>query len=171
MRSFLQTLLHPDHEDPDSLERGEVAKAANILMVGEFQFLQLAYYEWFGRDMPTSIVDRLFGAYMFKNHVPHWARAFARRVIEKDERGFIDPHSPFFHRYDSDYVTHVPGGLKRFCRVAAFLVLFVIGTLLMANYAVMNRGQFQFPPYVDTTQKAPGQSVSIDGSPTKSFRN
>ena len=152
MRNFFQTLLHPDREDPDSRERGEVAKAANILMVGEFQLLQLAYFDWFGNDMPSKFFDNLFGAYMIKNQVPHWARHFARRIIEKDARGFLNPHNPFYHRYDANYVTYVPNGFKRFCKVAVFLILFLVGAVWLANLAVVSKGQFQFPPYVEAPQ-------------------
>ena len=59
MKDFFQTLLKPDREDPEAKERAEVARAADILMIGEFQFLQLAYYEWHGDDLPVELVDKL----------------------------------------------------------------------------------------------------------------
>lgn len=162
MPSFFQTLLRPDREDPESRERGEVAEAANILMVGEFQLLQLAYFDWFGEDMPTDVVDRLFGAYMVRNQVPHWARHFARRILERDAKGFVNPHNPFYHRYDANYVTYVPNGFKRFCKASAFLILFIAGAIWLASLAVKSGGPFQFPPYVDTSPADASQDSRIN---------
>lgn len=149
MKNFFQTLLRPDREDPEEAERAAVARAADFLMIGEFQFLQLAYYEWHGEDLPTELLDKLFAAYMLKNYVPHWARHYARRVIAKETRGFIDPHDPYYHRYDAEYVTQVPNGVKRFCRVAVFLILFIVGAVWIGQYAAAKNKHFQFPPYVD----------------------
>lgn len=143
-------------------DRSEVAMAANILMVGEFQLLQLAYFDWFGNDMPASLIDRLFGAYMIRNQVPYWARHFARRIIEKDTKGYIDPHNPAYHRYDANYVTSVPQGFKRFCKEAGFLILFIIGAVWLANLAVDSKGQFQFPPYVDEPQADTSQDTQAN---------
>ena len=141
MKDFFQTLLHPDREDPREAERSQVARAADVLMIGEFQFLQLAYYEWHGEDLPVALVDRLFAAYMLKSQVPHWARHYARRILDKYERGFIEPHDPYYHRYDAEYVTHVPQGVTRFCKAALFLILFVAGAVWLGQLAVAKNGQ------------------------------
>ena len=45
MTSLFQTLMKPDREDPGNGDQADVARAANILMVGEFQLLQLAYFD------------------------------------------------------------------------------------------------------------------------------
>ena len=67
---FFKTLIRPDHEKYP--ERAQVGRAANLLQVGEFQFLQLAYREWFGHDMPTAMFNRLFDSYMLGDGVPYW---------------------------------------------------------------------------------------------------
>lgn len=38
---LLKTLFNPEHDEHP--ERAEIARAANLLQVGEFQLLQLAY--------------------------------------------------------------------------------------------------------------------------------
>ena len=48
--NLFETLIHPDREEHP--ERAEVARAANLLQIGEFQLLQLAYQDWFGTDNP-----------------------------------------------------------------------------------------------------------------------
>ncbi len=169
MNDFFQTLLRPDREDPNSKERDEVARAADVLMVGEFQFLQLAYYEWHGDDLPVELVDKLFAAYMLKNHVPHWARHYARLILEKDARGFIDPHDPAYHRYDAEYVTHVPEGVKRFTKAAVFLILVVGGAVWIGQMAAAKNVPFQFPPYTsDATVEAPAERTP--GDTTQKFQ-
>ena len=42
MTGFFQTLIQPDREEHP--ERALIARAANLLQVGEFQLLQLAYH-------------------------------------------------------------------------------------------------------------------------------
>ena len=68
MTTFFQTLIRPDREE--SAQRAEVAKAANLLQVGEFQFLQLAYSEWHGEEMSEELINHLFMAYMLYDQVP-----------------------------------------------------------------------------------------------------
>ena len=71
MNKFFKTLMHPDQEDEEGDERAEVAKAANILQIGEFQLLQLAYHAWFDEDLPKVMVDKLFIDYMLRDEVPY----------------------------------------------------------------------------------------------------
>ena len=91
MIGLFQTLLRPDREEDP--ERTIVARAANILQVGEFQLLQLAYEDWYGKAMSPELSDRLFRAYMMQGEVPVWARHYARWVIRQDEidAGFDGP--------------------------------------------------------------------------------
>lgn len=147
MQSFFHTLLRPDKEE--NPERALVARAANILQVGEFQLLQLAYQEWFGFDLPRAQVDRLFTAYMLHNHVPHWAREYARKIIDMDERGVggLD-RDPFYHRYDAEYVRHVPEGAKRFTIACLIVGVLLFGSIWFSHFAATNATSV-LPPYFD----------------------
>ena len=87
--SLLQTLLRPDHDEHP--ERVEAARAANLIQVGEFQLIQLAYFEWFGVDMPESTGHGLFHAYMLDNRVPHWVRHYARHILALDAASLRHP--------------------------------------------------------------------------------
>ncbi len=158
MRNFFHTLLHPDQEEDGSSERAEVAHAANILQVGEFQLLQLAYRKWYGRDLPVRMIDRLFADYMLRDTVPHWARHYARRIIEDEARGLIDPNDPRYHRYDHNYVTHVPQGVRRFCLAALVLTVLVGGGIWLGNRIAHNSG-IVLPPYFDE-EDLPGEGAS-----------
>jgi len=44
-KKFVRTLLCPEREETN-LEADEIARAANILQIREFQLLQLAYKDW-----------------------------------------------------------------------------------------------------------------------------
>ncbi len=112
--NFFETLLHPDREEDE--ERAKISHAANLLQVGEFQLLQRAHRKWFNKDLPEALVARLFTAYMLRNEVPHWARHYARRIVELDGLGKLDEQELSYHRYDVDYRTYVPKGLQRSCR-------------------------------------------------------
>jgi len=150
--NFFETLIRPDKEE--QTERAEVARAANFLQVGEFQLLQLAYKEWHGQDLPEALVDRLFAAYMLHNEVPHWARQYARNILRLEEQGRLDDLDPKYHRYDADYHTHVPGGVRRFFAAAAVLVLCLGGSLLFAELATGDSTSV-LPPYFERDELRP----------------
>ena len=144
-----QTLLHPDREERG--ERGEVAEAANHLQVGEFQLLQLAYHEWYGSDMPEGLSHRLFTAYMLHDQVPHWARHYARRVLEAACTGELNDVHPHFHRYDDEYVSNLPRGVKRFI-AAATLIFGVLGGSLLLSHYVAKPVTSVLPPYFENQE-------------------
>lgn len=146
--NLFQILLHPDREELEMADRSVVGSAANLLQVGEFQFLQLAYREWFGHDLPEALVDRLFSAYMLQNDVPHWARHYARVVLSREERGQLDDNDPSYHRYDNDYHVAVPRGVQRFCMAAGILTFCMAAGILVANMTAREPMSL-LPPYFD----------------------
>ncbi|MEE8334383.1 MAG: hypothetical protein V3R85_11085 [Alphaproteobacteria bacterium] len=143
--SFFKTLIRPDLEEHP--ERAEVARAANLLQVGEFQLLQLAYADWFGRDMPKSEADGLFASYMLRDLVPPWARHFARRVILLVETGELDDRDPAWHRYDADYRTVTRNGKRRFVAATAVLIACIGGGIWISHLTTEHTTQL-FPPYL-----------------------
>ena len=146
--NFFETLLHPDREELEMAERMVVSSAANLLQVGEFQLLQLAYREWFGKDLPEALVARLFASYMLHNEVPHWARHYARLILMREEHGALDENNPDYHRYDHDYRIQVSNGVKHFCTAVFFLAFFMCSAILVANLAV-DQPTSLLPPYFD----------------------
>ncbi|MEQ8504424.1 MAG: hypothetical protein RIB80_03795 [Rhodospirillales bacterium] len=173
MTGFLETIIQPDKDELDKMDRREVGRAANILQVGEFQLLQLAYREWHQEDLPESQIDRLFNEYMIDNIVPHWARHYARQIIRLDQAGRIAGNDLRFHRYDNDYGPKAPPhGIKKFA-IAAGIVMFIFGSGVAGAIMTTGRSATQFPPYVsekdlqatpdETTQDAPTPSTKITG--------
>jgi len=145
--TLFKTLIQPDHDE--NQERAEISNAANLLQIGEFQLLQLAFHDWHERDMPQVMIDPTFTRYMLHDEVPFWARQYARKILELDRVGALDDNQPHYHRYDADYHTHVPDGAKKFIWAAMFLVIAIFGSILLAN-SITGSGGSIFPPYFDT---------------------
>ena len=143
---FFQTLMRPDREEDP--ERAEIVRAANILQVGEFQFLQLAYRAWHGREMPERMMNRLFSSYMLRNEVPHWAQHYAREILRRDAANLLQPNDPLYHCYDVDYRGPVSDGLRRFC-LAASLVAMVLACSVLAGHFAVDEGTSVLPPYFE----------------------
>lgn len=133
--NFFETLLNPDQdENPD---RAEVANAANLLQIGEFQLLQLAFASWFGRDMTNSEGHKIFDSFMVASIVPPWARHYARAIVEADEAGTLDYNDPAYHRYDREYFrTEMSSGVRRFVVAVTIVVGVLGGSLAIASYTV-----------------------------------
>ncbi len=160
--NLFQTLMRPDQEELELGERVLVAKAANILQVGEFQLLQLAYRDWHNKDLPEALVSQLFSSYMLKNEVPHWARHYARTIIEAESDGAINDNEPSYHVYDHDYHTTVPNGVKRFWIAVAFLVFTLGGAIALSDMTVV-RAAGMFPPYLDNEDLKSAKNNSLYG--------
>ena len=52
MKDFIQTMIKPDWDDNPKKE--EILFAANLLEIGEFQLLQLAYKDWYNEELPKD---------------------------------------------------------------------------------------------------------------------
>lgn len=142
--SLLQTLLRPDHDDnPD---RARSARAANLLQVGEFQLVQLAYFEWFGEDLPEALGHRVFNAYMLRDQVPPWVRHYTRRILALDEAGQLDDRDPAYHRYDPASLR--PGDVRmwRFVIVSAAVAFCVLGAFGL-SFELAGKATSVLPPY------------------------
>ncbi len=146
MINFIKTLVRPDQEEDP--ERTVVARAANILQVGEFQLLQLAYHDWYGQELPAALCDQLFQAYMLRDEIPTWARHYARRIIDFEDRGLIDCNDAYYHRYDREYVTHVPQGVRKFTLASVILASILVLGVVLGELAA-GEGASLLPPYFD----------------------
>lgn len=154
MPNFLQTLIRPDQDENE--DRALIAHAANILEIGEFQLVQLAYYEWHGCDLPEAETDSIFHGFMMQNRVPPWAKHFARRVIDHDARGELNGRHPYFHRFDSEYHRAAALGSRRLAVAVCLIVLAVGGGILVTHFGTGGSPATaaQVPPS-DAAQSAP----------------
>ncbi len=145
--SLLRTLWRPDIEEAETTEQAVIAKAANQLEVGEFQFLQLAYREWFGDDIPESAMDALFKSYMMDGEVPYWARQYARRIIRLDATGELNDGDPRYHRYDSEYRARALFDARSIGFALVLAVTVVGGGIALAEFEA-DPSTSMFPPYL-----------------------
>ena len=161
MAGFFQTLLRPDREEEP--EKAAVAKAANLLQIGEFQVLQLAYRAWYNEELSEEESHEIFRAYMLRGEVPGWARHYARRVIELAEQDDLDDRDPRYHRYDSDYYKAGPLGGRRFALVVGCFALVTVSWLLVA-YLAPSTATSVLPPYFEEEQLMPVRDDDLQGS-------
>ena len=132
--------------------------------MAEFQLLQLAYREWYGRELPVALSDQLFHAYMLHDRIPVWARQYARHIIALDERGLIDDTDAAYHRYDREYVTQVNHGVRRFVLVSMVLVGLLTGGILVGHLSAGNSTTI-LPPYFDLEELRPADETPAAHSP------
>ena len=163
MSSLLQTLMHPDREEKEMKERLVVISAANQLQVGEFQLLQLAYKEWHDQDLPEALISHLFTSYMLDNEVPHWARHYARRILDLHERGENDDTSPSFPPLDHDTHPPMPRGVQRFCVATAGVLLAIFGSIYVANQ-VVGQSTSLLQPFFDEEEFRRGMPEANEAS-------
>lgn len=161
MANLLQTLLRPDQEEES--ERSEVAKAANLLQIGEFQLLQLAYFEWHGHEMGGDRCDEIFRLYMVQSRVPAWARSYARRISHMAELGGLDDNDPAYHRYDSDYYKAMPLGARRLA-IAVCCIAFAVFGAIFVSTLVPQASTSILPPYFNDKELTPAKPGALRGS-------
>ena len=142
--NVLEVLLHPDREE--DVDRAGVVHAANLLEVGEFQLLQLAFHEWYGREMQESEKKAFFRSVFFEKSTPSFLRHYARRIVMRHNRGKLSSYAHAYHRYDSEvFSCSLPSGAFHFFGVAALLIGMLFGSLVMANYTVERVGSCTDP--------------------------
>ena len=163
--NLLEVLINPQGEELELGERALICSAANVLQIGEFQLLQLAYASWFGRDLPEALVDRLFTSYMLRDEVSHWARHFARAILAQDEAGRLEPGHPDWHRYDHDYRGELAagGGVLRFSVAAGAIGAALIAAIVAAGAAVTAPTSL-LPPYFERAH-LPGEAAPAPPAP------
>ncbi|MBT4046018.1 MAG: hypothetical protein HOF11_21140 [Rhodospirillaceae bacterium] len=140
---FIDALLNPDRDEFPN--RTIVVNAANLLQIGEFQLLQLAFAHWHGRDMRPDEASAIFDSFMVRSEVPGWALMYARNIDQLEQDGQLNGNQPEFHRYDAEFR---PAGKPDARTGFLTAVVFLVGTL---GGAFAFAGQLaectdQFPP-------------------------
>ncbi len=150
--NFWDTLLNPDRDEFPN--RTVVVNAANLLEVGEFQFLQLAFAHWHGRDMTPAEANEVFTSFMIRSEVPTWALQYARDIRTLDQNSELDGNDPNYHRYDVVKTPPTPMGPQAgFLASVVFLVGTLGGALALASDVANDQSPCsgQFPPCVATS--------------------
>ena len=151
MNGFFKTLLKPDWDDDP--KRSEIIYAANLIQVGEFQLIQLAYKSWYRQELSEDKVNKIFSEYMYRNITPIWVRYYAKDIIKLDNVNVLNGYDERYHVYDHEFGAYIYDNKQRRRRgvLYATIISFVfIATHYMAiNYVGDNESAGLYPPYIE----------------------
>ena len=149
MNGLLKTLIKPDWEE--NPKRSLIIQAANLIQIGEFQLIQLAYKAWYGNDLPEEKINTIFNEYMVTGIIPIWVTYYAKDVIKLDKANVLDSYNKKYHIYDHEFGQHINNDRQRKSRGIFYTILigFVfIASHYMAIYNVEESASF-YPPYIE----------------------
>ena len=149
MNDLLKTLIKPDWDD--NPKRSEILHAANLLNIGEFQLIQLAYKVWFRENLPEDRINKIFKEYMVTGIIPIWVSYYAKDIIKLDAAKKLNSYDSKYHVYDHDFGEYIPNEKFRRRRGVFYLTIivfvFITTHYMAANYVEEPAGFY--PPYVE----------------------
>ena len=149
MNGFLKTLAKPDWDD--NPKRSEVLNAANILQVGEFQLIQLAYKVWYREELPEDKIDKIFSEYMVTGIIPIWVTYYAKDILKLDKANVLNSYDEKYHTYDHEFGAYIYDEKQRRNRGILYATIvisvFIATHFWAANYFEEPAGFY--PPYIE----------------------
>ena len=149
MNDLIKTLLKPDWDD--SPKRSEIIQAANLIQIGEFQLIQLAYKSWYKKDLPVDKINYIFNEYMVTGIIPIWVTYYAKDIIKLDKANVLDSNNERYHIYDNEFGKQISNEKQRKNRGIFYTILIglvFIGSHFMAINTVDEPAGF-YPPYIE----------------------
>ena len=151
MNGLLKTLIKPDWND--NPKRSDILLSANLLQVGEFQLIQLAYKAWYQKDLPEEKINKIFSEYMVSGIIPIWVTYYARDILKMENANVLNTHDDKYHVYDHEFGESIKDEKKR-KRLGIFYafivgIVFVGSHYMAANYVSIEEPADLFPPYVE----------------------
>ena len=151
MSGLLKTLIKPDWDD--NPKRSEILNAANLLQIGEFQLIQLAYKVWFREDLPENKINKIFEEYMIRGIIPIWVTYYANDIIKLDNTNILNGYDEKYHVYDhefGEYIYDDSHRIRRGIQYATIIILvFVIIHFMAINYVAVEESASFYPPYIE----------------------
>ena len=149
MNGLLKTLVKPDWDD--NPKRSEILHAANLLQIGEFQLIQLAYKVWYKENLPEKKINNIFSEYMITEIIPIWVTYYARDIIKMECANVLDSYNEKYHVYDHEFGAYIHDNKQRKKRGIFYAIIigivFIGSHYMAANYIEEPAGFF--PPYVE----------------------
>ena len=149
MNGLLKTLMKPDWDD--NPKRSEIIQAANLIQIGEFQLIQLAYKNWYKEDLPEDKINHIFNEYMITGIIPMWVTYYAKDIIKLDKVNILDGYNKKYHIYDHEFGQDINDEKQRKSRGIFYSILIglvFVATHFMAISTVEESASF-YPPYVE----------------------
>ena len=151
MNGLLKTLVKPDWDD--NPKRSEILDAANILQIGEFQLIQLAYKVWFREDLPENKINKIFEEYMIRGIMPIWVTYYAKDIIKLDNANVLNGYDEKYHVYDHEFGTYIYDNKQRRRRGVLYAtiiaIVFIASHYMAINYVDDEGSAGFYPPYIE----------------------
>ncbi len=149
MSGLLKTLIKPDRDD--NPKRSEILQAANILHIGEFQLIQLAYKVWYREDLPEEKINNIFSEYMVTGIIPVWVTSYAQDILKLNKANVLDAYNDKYHVYDHEFGEFIHNDQQRKRRGIFYVIIiglmFIASHYMAINYAEDPAGFY--PPYIE----------------------
>ena len=151
MNGLLKTLVKPDWDD--NPKRSEILYAANILQIGEFQLIQLAYKIWFREDLPENKINKIFEEYMIRGIMPIWVTYYAKDIIKLDNANVLNSYDEKYHVYDHEFGAYIYDNKQRRRRGVLYAtiiaIVFIASHYMAINYVDDEGSAGFYPPYIE----------------------
>ena len=151
MNGLIKTLIKPDWDDDP--KRSEILHAANLLQIGEFQLIQLAYKVWHKQNLPEEKINKIFSHYMVSGIIPIWVTYYARDIMKMKHANVLNSFDEKYHVYDHEYGEYLQDDQER--KKRGIFYILIIGIVFiaihyMAIHYVEDEGSASFyPPYIE----------------------
>ena len=151
MNNLLKTLIKPDWDD--NPKRSKILNAANLLQIGEFQLIQLAYKVWFREDLPENKISKIFEEYMIRGIMPIWVTYYAKDIIKLDNANVLNSYDEKYHVYDHEFGTYIYDNKQRRRRGVLYAtiiaIVFIASHYMAINYVDDEGSAGFYPPYIE----------------------
>jgi len=149
MNDLLKTLIKPDWDD--NPKRSLVIQAANLIQIGEFQLIQLAYKAWYEKNLPEDKINKIFNEYMITDIIPIWVTYYATDIIKLDKANVLDSYDKKYHIYDHEFGQHISDEKQRKTR-GIFYTILIGFVFVVSHYMAINNideAASFYPPYIE----------------------
>ena len=151
MNGLLKTLIKPDWDD--NPKRSKILHAANLLQIGEFQLIQLAYKVWYKEDLPEDKINNIFSEYMITGIIPIWVTYYAKDILKLDQANVLDSYNAKYHVYDHEFGKTIENDQERKKRGVFYTliigIVFIASHYMAINYVEDEGSASFYPPYVE----------------------
>ena len=151
MNGLFKTLLKPDWDD--NPKRSEILHAANLLQIGEFQLIQLAYKVWYRENLPEDKINIIFSEYMITGIIPIWVASYARDILKLDRANVLNSYDKKYHVYDHEFGAYIFDNKQRKRRgilyATIIAIIFVASHYMAINYVEDEGSAGFYPPYIE----------------------
>jgi len=151
VNGLVKTLIKPDWDD--NPKRSEILNAANLLQIGEFQLIQLAYRVWYKEDLPEDKINKIFSEYMITGIIPIWVTHYAQDILKLSKANVLDSYNQKYHVYDHEFGDYIPSEQQRKKRGIFYAIIigivFISSHYMAINYVDIEESASFYPPYIE----------------------